>query len=136
MNVKRYLAASLAVFAVSLLLGYVIHGVILKPTYDSIQGVWRPDMASKMWIEWLNAFLVSFLFLYIFIKGYEGRGIMEGVRFGLIMGLFLSIPVAYGTFMIIPIPYYLALEWFLYGTVQTMVLGAVAAAIYRPSVSR
>ena len=31
MNLKRYFAASLAVFALSLVLGYLVHGVILKP---------------------------------------------------------------------------------------------------------
>jgi hypothetical protein len=133
MNLKRYVAASLAVYAVSLALGFLIHGVILAPTYQSIKGIWRTDMTSKMWIEWMDGFLISFLFTYIFTKGYEGKGIMEGVRFGLIVGLLLSIPMAYGTYMIIPIPYYLALEWFLYGTAQSMVLGGVAAAVYKPA---
>ena len=133
MNLKRYIAASLAVYVIYLALGFLIHGVILAPTYQSIKGVWRPDLTSKMWIEWMDGFLISFLFTYIFTKGYEGKGIMEGVRFGLIVGLLISIPVAYGTYMIIPIPYYLALEWFLYGTAQAMVLGVVAAAVYKPA---
>jgi len=133
MNFKRYIAASLTVYVVSRALGFLIHGVILAPTYQSIKGVWRPDMTSKLWIEWVDGFLISFLFTYIFTKGYEGKGIMEGVRFGFIVGLLLSIPIAYGTYMIIPIPYYLALQWFLYGTAQSMVFGAVAAAVYKPA---
>jgi len=132
MNLKRYFAASLAVFALSLLLGYLVHGVILKPVYDSLKSIWRPDMNSKMWIEWLNAYFLAFLFTYIYVKGYEGRGIMEGARFGVIMGLFLSVPMAYGTYMIIPIPFNLAVQWFLYGTAQSIVYGVVAAAIYKP----
>jgi hypothetical protein len=132
MNVKRFIAASLAVYVVSLALGYLVHGVILRPTYDTLKNVWRPDMPSKMWIEWLDGFVVSFLFTYIFTRGYQGRGIMEGLRFGLVIGLFVSIPMAYGTYMIIPIPYYLALEWFLYGTAQVILLGGVAAAVYKP----
>jgi hypothetical protein len=136
MNVKRFFAASLAVYVVSMLLGYLVHGVILKPVYDSIQGVWRTDMASKMWIQWMNGFLTSFLFTYIFTKGYEGKGIMEGIRFGLIIGLLLSIPTAYGTYIIIPIPYTLAIEWFLYGTAQLIVMGVVAAVVYQPAAAR
>ena len=135
MNVKRFIVASLAVYAVSLALGYLVHGVILRATYDSLKNVWRPDMPSKMWIEWLDGFIVSFLFTYIFTKGYQGKGIMEGLRFGLVIGLFVSIPMAYGTYMIIPIPYSLALEWFLYGTAQAILLGAVAAAVYKPLAS-
>ena len=105
MNVKRFIVASLAVYVASLALGYLVHGVILRPTYDSLKNVWRPDMQSKMWIEWLDGFIVSFLFTYIFTKGYQGGGIMEGLRFGFLIGLFVSIPMAYGTYMIIPIPY-------------------------------
>jgi len=133
MNVKRFIVASLAVYVASLALGFLVHGVILRPIYDSLKNVWRPDMQSKMWIEWLDGFIVSFLFTYIFTKGYQGGGIMEGLRFGLLIGLFVSIPMAYGTYMIIPIPYSLALEWFLYGTAQVILLGAVAAAVYKPS---
>jgi hypothetical protein len=48
------------------------------------------------------------------------------------MGLFLSVPMAYGTYMIIPIPFNLAMQWFLYGTAQSIVYGVLAAAIYKP----
>jgi hypothetical protein len=133
MNVKRYLAATLAVFVVSVALGYLVNGVLLQSTYASIHGVWRPDILSKMWINAVNDFILSFVFVYLFVKGYEGRGIMEGVRFGLLMGLIFAVPAAYGAYVIIPIPYYLALEWFLYGMAQTVIIGIVAAAIYKPA---
>lgn len=132
MNVRRYLAATLAVFVVSVGLGYVVNGVLLQSTYASIHGVWRPDILSKMWINAVNDFILSFVFVYLFAKGYEGRGMLEGVRFGLLMGLVFAIPAAYGTYVIIPVPYYLALEWFLYGMAQTVIIGMVAAAIYKP----
>ena len=132
MNVKRYLAASLTVFAATMILGYIVHGVILEPTYRSLHGIWRTDMQSKIWIQWVVGLLISLLATYIFTKGYEAKGILEGVRFGLIIGLFASIPAAYGTYMIIPIPYLLALEWFLYGTGQWIIVGAVMAAVYKP----
>jgi len=97
MNIRRY-AARLAVFGVSMLLGYLVHGVILQSTYASIHGVWRQDMASKMWMSSINNFILAFAFVYLFVKGYEGRGILEGVRFELIMGLVFSIPAAYETY--------------------------------------
>lgn len=133
MNLKRYVAASLAVFVVSLALNYLIHGVILKSAYESVSTLWRPDMQSKMWIAWVNGFLTSFLFTYIFVKGYEAKGIVEGARFGLIVGLFVSIPMAYGTYVIIAIPYYLALQWFLYGTAISILMGVTAALVYKPA---
>ncbi len=76
------------------------------------------------------------LFTYIFAKGYEAKGIMEGARFGLIIGLFISIPMAYGTYVIIAIPYYLALQWFLYGTAISILLGVTAALVYKPAAAQ
>ncbi len=42
MNVKRYIAASLAVFVAAVVLDYVIQAVILKSAYEATQSVWRP----------------------------------------------------------------------------------------------
>jgi hypothetical protein len=40
---------------------------------------------------------------FIFTKGYEGNGIGEGVRFGLLIGLFMFIPMAIDQFVVYPI---------------------------------
>jgi energy-converting hydrogenase Eha subunit A len=122
------------VYLVSQVLEYLIHGVWLQSTYLSLKQIWRPDMDSKMWIMWVVGFIVSFVFAYIFAKGYEGRGIMEGVRFGAVVGLLTALPSAYTTYAIFPIPYSLALSWFLAGMVEAIVLGIVAALVYKPAV--
>ena len=132
MNVKRYLLASAAVFVAAEILEYIIHEVILGSTYESLQQLWRPDMDSMMWIYPVIGVIWSLLFVCIFTKGYEGKGIMEGVRFGVIIGLFVSIPMAFGTYAMIAIPGSLACQWLIYGLIETIILGIVVAAIYRP----
>jgi len=57
---------------------------------------------------------------------------MEGVRFGVLIGLFTSIPMAFGTYAMMPIPGSLAWQWFIFTLVETILLGIVAAAVYRP----
>jgi len=132
MNVKRYILAAIAVFLVSQALEYLIHGVILMSTYESLEELWRPDMESKMWIYPVIGAIWSLLFTYIFIKGREGRGLMEGVRFGVVIGLFVGIPMAYGTYAMIEIPYSLALQWWIYTLIECIILGVIAAAVYKP----
>ena len=105
---------------------------MLQGLYAETKHLWRPDMASKMWIMQVVSLVTSFLFVYIFTKGYEGKGIMEGFRFGLIVGLFTSLPMGYGSYAVMPIPYELAFKWFLYGTAEMIVVGMIAALIYRP----
>lgn len=132
MNLNRYIIASLAVFVAAAVLDFVINGVILRDAYQATKSVWRPDMTSKVWIFFLIDLIVAFPFTYIYVRGYEGKGIMEGVRFGAIIGVLMSIPMAYGMYAMLPVPYSLALQWFIYGLIETIVLGVVAAAVYRP----
>lgn len=130
MQWKAFLSTALAVYVAAQLSDYLIHGLILRSAYEATKDLWRPDMDAKMWIMVLVTAIWSVLFTLIFIKGYEARGLMEGVRFGLLIGLFTAIPMAYGTYAVLPIPYSLAFQWFVYGTAQCILLGVVAALIW------
>ena len=73
------------------------------------------------------------LFCYIFTLGYEGKGVMEGVRYGTLMGLLISIPSSIDHYVIYPLTGELAVIWFVAGVVGFIIAGAVFAAIYKPS---
>jgi hypothetical protein len=74
----------------------------------------------------------SFLFSLIYIKGYEARGgVMEGVRYGFWIGLFVAVPMAFTQYVIYPIPFFLAIQWFVFGTIQSVICGAALAMVYR-----
>ena len=132
MDTKRFLLASLAVFVTLQILDFVIHNLILGSTYEAIQGVFRPDMADKMWVISLMGLVLSFQFVYIFTKGYEGKGIMEGLKYGLLIGLVIHFVGAFNQFAVYPLPYGLIWKWIIWGTIQLMIAGAVAALIYKP----
>jgi hypothetical protein len=135
MNVKRFALACLAVYVVYQFLGFVIHQLWLADTYKALETVWRPEaeMMSMMWISFLTSAVWTVLFCYIFTRGYEGKGAMEGARYGLIMGLFMGIPYAYESFMIYPITLGLAHAWFVSGVVLSVISGIVVALIYKPA---
>ena len=132
---KKLMIAFVAVYVVGQVMGYLIHQVWLAETYASLAAVWRPEaeMASKMWIMFVTSAFFSFFFCYVFARGYEGKGLAEGARYGAIIGLFFGISQAYESYVIYPIPYSLALKWFLSGLAVCVVLGIVAAAVYKPA---
>lgn len=134
MNVKRFVFASFTVFLLGQVMNYLIHDVILAPAYASTQSLWRPpaDIMSNMWIFWITGLVSSVLFTYIFVKGYEGGGVKEGFRFGFMIGFFVTLPAAYNMYAVSPIPYNMALRWFLFGTIAWMFMGGLAAIVYRP----
>ena len=88
-------------------------------------------MMSLQWIYVVITLIGSFFFAFIFSKGYEGKGIAEGVRYGLYIGIWMSVGMAYGTYAMIAIPYSLALQWFLYGVVEYILAGIVLALVFK-----
>ena len=133
MNTKRFILATLAVFVVSVILDNLIHLVILKGAYEPLVSIFRPDMNSLIWLIYVGSLVFAFLFVYIFIKGHEDKGIMEGIRYGLIIGLFFLIPTSIGQYATYPLPFSLVIQWFIYGLIEFIIFGIIAAVIYKPA---
>lgn len=131
MNVKRFVMASIAVFAAFEVIDFIVHTVILGKAYAALGSIWRPDMMSKMWIFHLGSLILAFLFTYIFIRGYENKGLAEGVRYGIVIGLFSNIPYAFYSYAMYPFPLSLCVQWFVYGMIEFIICGMLAAAIYK-----
>ena len=139
MNVKKFWVAFVVIFIVLEILGYLVHGVFLGDTYQSegIKEIFRSmeEMDSRWWIMILTDLIWVYFFTFFFVKGYETKGIMEGVRYVAYMGIFVSLVFSYQNYVVLPIPYSLALQWFIYGFVISVILGVIAALIYSPAVA-
>ena len=132
MNTKRFFTAGIAIFFANQLTDPIIHSFILGKTYETLSPVWRPDMMEKMWIMVLASVAFAFLFTFIFIRGYKGTGAMEGFRFGVLIGLLMSGIAVLQQYVIYPVPFYLAIIWFVCGMMQYVLYGMLAALIYKP----
>ena len=129
---KKFWTGFIVIFILWNVLDYVVHGVILSSAYQSedVMKLMRPDMQSKMWIFYVTSLIMAFFFTLIFSKGYEGKGITEGIRYGLYVGLLMATPMAYSSYAMYPLPYSLVLQWFIYGIIHYVILGVVLAAVY------
>lgn len=137
MNTKKLIIAVLAVFVLLEVTGYLIHSVLLSSTYmeETISKAFRPmaEMDAMMWRMMVADFVFSFFFVFIFIKGYQNKGIMEGVRYGVYIALFMNFSASVAQNVVYPIPFSLALQWFIYGSIQMLLIGVVTAFIYKPA---
>ncbi len=127
---KKFWTGFVAVLVAMEILMFLIHGMLLSSAYQATKELWRPDMQSLMWIYHVLAIIGAFFLTLIFSKGYEGKGVMEGVRYGLYIGIWMSAGMAYGSFAMIKIPYSLALQWFIYGVIEYVVCGVILAMVY------
>jgi hypothetical protein len=135
-NWKRLFWAALTAFVFLQITDFIIHWINLNGIYEDLanQGVFR-DSAEKwgyLWVEILMTAIFSLFFTYIFAKGYEGKGILEGIRYGIIIGFFWIYVHAYYAFVILPIPYSLVWYWIIAGFIQIIIAGILLALIYRP----
>jgi hypothetical protein len=127
---KKVWIGFIVVFILMEILSFVIHGLILGPTYQSLQSLWRPDMERLMWIYHVISLVGAFFFTFIFSKGWEGKGILEGVRYGLYIGIWMGMGFAYGTYSMINIPYSLAITWFLCSILEYIVYGIALSLVF------
>ncbi|UCE17728.1 MAG: hypothetical protein JSV84_12705 [Gemmatimonadota bacterium] len=134
MNVKRFVIAGIAVFVAMMILDFIFHMGLMGPVYEEIQEVTRSDseMMKVMPIGYIFTLLWAFLFCYIFIRGREGKGLIEGVRFGILMALFYSLITSIWQWTVYPIPFKFVIYWFLIGLIEMVILGILVAVIYKP----
>jgi len=132
MNKKVWIGL-IAIFIVLEILNIIIHGVILKNAWASVQGI-RPDMASKMWLFHVVNVFNAFFFTFIFSKGYEKKGIWEGVRYGFYIGVWMSVIAVLSTDAMIKLGRSLAIQWLIYGIIEYIIAGIVLAMVFKEKV--
>jgi len=133
MNWKRFFAASAAVYVAIQAIDFVVNAVFMKSDNEAIRGLWRTDLSSRMWWMYVFGVLVALMFTYIFVKGREGKGLAEGVRFGIIIWLFMTLPMNVSMWVMLPIGWPIILRWILFGLLEMLIAGILVAAIYKPA---
>lgn len=129
-NCKRAFFTTVAVFVTLFVTDFIIHGPILKSTYEQTPTLWRSDADMKVvWII-LSQIVIAKMFSLIFAKGYEGKGIAEGVRFGILAGLF-SIAHSFVWYAVAPLPSNIFMAWCGLGMAQFILAGIVASFVYK-----
>ena len=135
MNVKRYVVAAIVVWVALFILEYILHGVVLTGFYRDIESTLRPANSMPEFFVWvlLGELILAFGFCYIFIKGFENRGLAEGVRYGLLFGLTFGVSTTLINYAVHPIPGGMAAALIVGYAVEMGILGTIAAAIYKPA---
>lgn len=128
MNKKVWLGFIVS-FIVLEILSFIVNGVLLMKDYDALKNVYRPEM--KLYIIHLSNIFFSFFFAFIFSKGHEDKGPVEGLRYGLYIGLMVFLPAAYNQYAVFPLPYGLTVKWFVLSLISCMIAGLSLALVFK-----
>lgn len=112
MNWTRIVVGSLLSGVLTWLLGFVLHGIVLGPTYQEYSDVFSQEQASPLWFL-LVAVVLQFVAAVVFAKtrGSWGAGWLGGLAFGAGVGALIGCQGFYWPLVIAGFPYYLAWCW-------------------------
>ena len=128
---RKVLLAAVAVFVAWAALDFVIHQLILGPTYATLLQLWRPQGEMKMGVMYLAVFIAALAFAALYAYFVRPKSVAAAVRFGLVWGIGGGVAMGYGCYAVMPIPYTVALTWFLGTVVEGCVAGALVGAIVK-----
>lgn len=128
---KRFWICGLVVSIAALLLGCVVHAVLLAPDYTALGAQFREAGASRGLAYWIVAAhaLLGFAMTWIYAQGFSDRRpfAIQGLRFGLAMALFATIPAHLVQYTLQPLPGALVLKQIAYGMIAMLLLGLLVA---------
>jgi len=128
---KRTILAVLAVFVTWSALDFVIHGLILGSIYEATPALWRPKAEMKMGLMYVTVLMSAAVFVYIYARFITKKGVKTAVLYGLVFGIGAGVPMGYGTYSVMPIPYVMAFVWFAGSVVEAVAAGLVAGLIIK-----
>ncbi len=134
MNTGRLFLAILVGFVFIFASDFLIHAVWLDATYKATASLWRDEaeMKRRFILLLMAQLLCAIAFMYVWAKtGWRRRSIADGCFFGFWLGLLQQVWVV-TLYVVLPMPKELAAKWFFAGLLQSILLGALAAWVYKP----
>ena len=135
MNFARIAAAAVVAWIVSIPVGYLINNVLLANIYRPNAAAMRPDaeLMANLPLGFVFLLIGFFAFAYAYAKGYEGgHGVMEGVRFGVVVALIVTGFGLIWMYVQFPINASLTAAIIIDSIVELALYGGIVGAIYKP----
>jgi len=128
----KLILSTIVVGIVLFLLGWLCYGILFMDFFNKHYGhLYRSQEDMKIWAFAIANFAQAFFMFLIYSKGYQGGApLMEGLRFGVIIGLFWTIPYMAFTWGGMTVTYNAVLVDGIIGFVMTVIAGIITAYIH------
>ncbi|NIR95756.1 MAG: hypothetical protein GWO08_19595 [Gammaproteobacteria bacterium] len=133
---KKIIYAVVAVFITWGVLDALIHSVILSSAYKATEQLWRKPEEFKQGVMLLTTLITAIVFVYIYARYVATKTLGTGIGYGLLFGIGFGVSMGYGSYSVMPIPYYMAFTWFLGTVVEGTVAGVWLGLMFREKASQ
>jgi hypothetical protein len=135
MKWKKFLLSLLIVWGVFEVTSYLVHMVFLRSEYlsESLKTVLRPSgqLGSNMWLIWLADLVWCIFLILIYLKGFRRKGIADGLKYGVYIGIFCGFVNSFKVYALSPFPYIVIFYQFFFFMIQSVILGLILWYLYR-----
>lgn len=133
----RFWITGVVLFVVTMVLGFLIHGTLLKPEYDQLPNIMRSDADAMAHFPYLLLAHLIFAFgvAWIYQQGVKPgvSWLTQGVRFGIALSLVTCIFMYIIYFAVEKLPAGLVVKQLIFDFIATIIVGIVAAFINKPA---
>src|SRR5690349_21234774 len=135
MNYGRLVAAALAATVLDAAYGVAVWGHVLAGEFGRYPAIFRPaGDTSGFALMFLGIFAGMCCATWIYAMGYKGgSGAVEGLRFGVVIGLLMAAYISAANFGTMRIGKKLAATYLIGGFGEWLVAGIVIGLVYKPA---
>jgi|SRR6516225_4335156 hypothetical protein len=134
MNYPRLAIAAVVATVFDAMYGYLVYGVLFAPEFARYPGVYRSAEAGQAYLPLMfGGLLIAIVAAAIvYAKGYEGgTGVAEGMRFGVLLGLFVVFTFPSVNYATLNIGRKLAAMTAAAGFVEWLFIGTIIGLVYK-----
>ncbi len=131
---KKFIVSVVAMFLVSMVLGFVVHGVLLGADYKALPNLMRPESEQGQYSPFMIIahVLMAVGFTWIYLRGREDKPWLgQGARFGIAVAVLSTIPLYLIYHAVCPFPLSLVVKQIVFDTIGIVLMGVVVAWINR-----
>ncbi|HUQ29893.1 MAG TPA: DUF1761 family protein [Usitatibacter sp.] len=131
---KTFVLSVVAMFVMSMILGFVVHGVLLGGEYAKLVGIFRAPEDSQRHFPYmlLAHVLLAIGWTWIYRMGRENKPWLgQGVRFGIAVAVLATIPTYLIYYAVQPMPSDMVALQVAYDTIASVIMGITVAAVNR-----
>ncbi|HXO64214.1 MAG TPA: hypothetical protein VN882_05895 [Steroidobacteraceae bacterium] len=136
---KKFIVAWIVLFVAWFIGSFIVHGVLLHPDYVQLTNLFRTESDAQKYfpLMLLAHVLLSGAFVWIYARGVEAKPWMaQGVRFGIAVALLTTVPTYMIYFVVQPMPGNVVVKQIVFDSVLMVILGMIAAWLYRDKPAR
>ncbi len=132
---KKFFISWVVIFVVSMVGGFVVHGVLLGADYAALPNLFRPDAEAQNYFPFMLAahIIMSGAFVWIYARGNENKPWLEqGIRYGVAIMFLTVVPIYMIYYTVQPMPGMHVVKQIIFDGALTLILGVVVAFLNKP----